>query len=232
MSAKQLSPRQERDLIWLCRRLAGILHTGVSITRALEVAAQDAPARMRAVLITAREHMGSGVKLADELRNLGAPSYVWGAVLSGERGAALDRALPRVADQLELEQAMPVPRDRRLHTYALALGRLGMMLAVGVPILQALEAAAESVGAGETNSALMEARKAIAQGGTLSGALEQMAAHLPPMTIEIIRDGEDEGRLGEVLPIAADYVADEAGQETIRGSKKEISNAKKTTRKG
>jgi type II secretory pathway component PulF len=209
---KLFSGPNQRDLIWICRRLAARLQEGLTIAPALEAVAAEAPERMRAPLRAMRESMGSGGRLAQELAGHGAPAFVSGAVWRGECAAALDRALTLIADRLEAEQGIKPPRDRGLLAYSLALGRLGMLLVVGAPLVQALEAAAESAGESEAGGALAAARKEMLQGGTLSDALERSAAGLPTLAIDMIRDGESDGRLHEALPIIADYVLDASNQ--------------------
>jgi len=108
-----------------------------------------------------------------------------------------------------MEQALPPARDTRLRAYILACGRLAMLLSLGVPIERGMEATAESVTPSEATDALIAARKGILQGDMLSDALQQAASSLPPLTIDMIRDGEHDGRLGETLAVVADYLLDE-----------------------
>ncbi len=211
MSGKQLSHSQTSDIIWLCRRLASALQGEASLLPALDALVKQAPVKLRAFAQAMRKHVRAGAYLAGALRQEGLPSFVWGAVQSGEARAAPAQALNEVADRLELEQGVSAPADRELYAYSLALGRLGMLIRVGVPILIALESAAESVPGSRARDALMVARDAVRQGSDLADALRRAAPELPPGAADIMRDGEQEGRLGEVLPIVADYLLDEAG---------------------
>jgi type II secretory pathway component PulF len=197
MTAKLLSRQGIGNLVWLCRRLAGALQTGASVPRGLGSAAEEGPPGLQSLLDALRKRVAAGGRMSEELVHQGLPSHAWGAVRYGEAAAALDRALVRLADELDWERAMAAPREGKLHTYSLAFARLGMMLAAGVPAAQALEAAAGSVGACEVRDALVAARKAIAAGDALGNALHRAAPNLPPMTIEMIRDGENDGRLDE-----------------------------------
>ena len=163
--------------------------------------------------------------MSAEMADRGAPPYVWGAIACGEVRGDIARALTLLADRLEAEQAIGAPRDRRLYAYALAFGRLGMLLAIGVPFLQALESAAESVAPSDVSDALLAARMAIAKGDGFAEALERAAPDLPATVIEMTRDGERDGRLDQALPIIADFLLDEAAQKPARRSKKEGSNA-------
>ncbi len=99
------------------------------------------------------------------------------------------------------------------------------MLRAGVPVLTALECAADSVPRTKARGVLTEARSAVRAGADLSDALEQLAPDLPDMTIEMVRDGEHDGRLGEALAVIADYLFDESGQRRARARRQEVQNA-------
>ena len=211
MGQNQLSGQAVKDVVWVCRHLAAALQGDTTILQALDSISPRAPAGPRALLRAMRDNLVSEATVARGLISR-VPSFIWGTILSGELHGAPGPALAKLADRLELEQAGPSPHDRQLHAYSLALGRLGLMLQVGVPILQALEAAAESTVPPEPRRALLAAREAVQDGADLSEALAPVAADLPPMTIEMIRDGERAGRLAETLSIVADYLLDEAAK--------------------
>jgi type II secretory pathway component PulF len=217
MVAKPLSARSRSDLTWLCRRLAEPLQDGATLDAALQKTEGKAPDRLRPLIAALRRRLATGGMISKELTQQGAPSYVAETVEWGERRGALDPALFALADHLEWEQAVAA-EDPRLQGYALAFGRLGMMLAIGVPVLQALAAAAESVHPSEASDAFAAARGAIVQGASIADALHSAVKDLPPTTFDMIRDGEEEGRLGEVLPIVADYLLDEAGPTGARSA--------------
>jgi type II secretory pathway component PulF len=228
MVAKPLSARSRSDLTWLCRRLAEPLQDGATLDAALQKIEGKAPDRLRPLIAALRRRLATGGMISKELTQQGAPSYVAETVEWGERRGALDPALFALADHLEWEQAVAAG-DPRLRAYALGFGRLGMLLGVGMPALQALEPVAESLRPSEASEAFAAARKAIADGASVADALQGAARDLPPTTFEMIRDGEDEGRLGEVLPIVADYVLDEAGQKRGRsGTAPDTPGAKRT----
>jgi type II secretory pathway component PulF len=209
MALKRFSPHAAADFIWICRRLAGALQAGATLSPALDAAAQRAPARLRPLVDALRRRVARGGRLSDEIREQGAPSYVWEAVSRGEAGATLPAALALLADRLELEQGIAAPRDPKLHAYALAFGRMGMLVALRVPFLTVLEAAAESVAPSAATDALMAARKGVSEGDSFSDALERAGPDVPRMTIEMIRDGENDRRVGEALAVIADYLLDE-----------------------
>lgn len=210
MIDKQLSPSQAGHLIWFCRRLASALQGDVSLLCALDAMAEHGTDKARALVQRMRKRLRGGKFIAGALREEGFPSFVWGVVQWGEARGAPAEALSEVADRLELEQGISPPSNRELYAYSLALGRLGMLLRLGVPILTALEATAESVPGSRAHGALMAARDAVRQGRDLSEVLEAAAPELPASTADMIGDGEQEGRLGEVLAIVADYLLDEA----------------------
>jgi len=222
MSVKPLSRSRSRDLIWFCRRLASALRGGASILCALDAMTEQGTNRARALAQSIRKRIRGGSYIAAALREQGVPSFVWGAVQIGEAKADPAEALSEVADRLELEQGISTPSNRDLCTYSLALGRLGMLVRLGVPILTALEAAAESVPDPRVRAGLLSARDVVRQGRDLSAALEGAAPELPAGTWDMIRDGEQEGRLGEVLAIVGDYLLDEAGQAGVRPRKQEV----------
>jgi len=158
------------------------------------------------------------------LAELGLPSFVWGSILAGEVTGSLSAVLPQLADRLEVEQSMLPLRHTRLNSCALALGRLGLMLGVHVPLLTALESAADSLpdpgAARDINAVFRDVRT----GAELSGALERHCPHLPEQTVDMIRDAERDGRLGDALPIVADYLLDAASEAQTRRKKQEVRN--------
>ena len=150
----------------------------------------------------------------------GSPLNIWGCARAGEVSSRLPEALSGLADWLEVEQGAP-RTPSRLRAYALALGRLGMLLSLGVPILSALEKAAESVPEAEVTEALFAARAVMSGGVGLADALARLAPDLPPLTTDMIRDGEEKGRLDFALSVVSDYLfdqaADAAAQEVSHG---------------
>ncbi len=211
MGQNQLSAQAAKDVVWVCRRLAAALQGDTTILQALDSISPRAPAGPRALLRAMRDNLVSEATVARGLISR-VPAFVWGTILSGELHGAPGPALTKLADRLEAERSLPASHNRLLREYSLAVGRLGLMLQVGVPILQALEAAAESIVVPEPRGALLAAREAVRGGADLSEALAPVAADLPPMTIEMIRDGEQTGRLAETLSIVADYLLDEAAK--------------------
>lgn len=81
---------------------------------------------------------------------------------------------------------------------------LGTLLASGVAILDALEITAKTSGNRVVQDAVMEARKSIGGGETISGPLRTMKV-FPPMVTSMIAVGEATGGLDEMLNKIADF---------------------------
>ena len=222
MSAKSPHPPDAPHIIWLCRRLASALHGDASLLCALDAVGQDAPTALAAPLRAIRQTVRAGGRVSDGLAKLQWPSFVCGMVRNGESRNAVEAVLLLVADQLEAEHATPAPTDPNLHAYAIALARLGVMLRVGVPILTALETAAAADPRSQSHDVLMSACDPVRCGAELAGTLASLAPDLPEMTLDMIRDAEREGRLGDALPIIADYLLDAAGEAKPRRKKQEV----------
>jgi type II secretory pathway component PulF len=96
---------------------------------------------------------------------------------------------------------------------ALATARLtralGAMLRTGLPILPALDAAAEAVGDPTMAARLMRARERVAGGEALSAALHQEAA-CAPSALPVLSVGEASGQLALMASRAGDLAAKDA----------------------
>ena len=225
MSAEKPRAPDPGDIIWFCRRLASALQGERSLLSALEATMSDAPPGLRAPLRALRQCVRAGGRISAAMREHEWPSFVWATVQHGENRGAVDDALIRVAETLEGERALRPPRDRRLHAYSIAFGRLSAMLETHVPILTALEVAAEAAGRGEPHDVFMAARDAMRGGSTLADALERMSPVLPEMTFEMIREAECGGRLPAALRVVSDYLLDEAQQPPRGGRRQEVNTA-------
>ena len=141
-----------------------------------------------------------GLLLAAALLALGAVAAAWVAQPAGE--LAWHRALLRV----------PVVRSVR---HALASARvcraLGGMLAAGLPLLPALEAARDAAGDRAVAERLGRARERVTRGEPLSASLAAERA-VTPMALELLTVGESSGRLAGM----ADRAGAVAGQEAER----------------
>jgi len=116
---------------------------------------------------------------------------------------------------------MALPHTR-LHAYALAFGRLGLMIGLHVPMLTALESAADSLPDPRAKRDLFAALRDVRTGANLSDALRRRCPSLPDLTIDMIRDAERERRLPDALPIIADYLLDAAGEGKPHRKKQEV----------
>jgi type IV pilus assembly protein PilC len=109
----------------------------------------------------------------------------------------------RVADRAKLK----VPVFGKLH-HKICLARfsrtMGTLLTSGVPILQAMETVAGTVGNTIMSDAVMEARARIREGDRIGEPLE--ASRLfPPMVVHMIGVGEESGSLDFMLQKIADF---------------------------
>ncbi len=93
-----------------------------------------------------------------------------------------------------------------LRTYSTSqLARsLSTLLSGGLPLVQALGVAAASVGNRAISASAAAAVPQIQEGKSLSLALDA-TGHIEPLTIEMIRVGENTGALGEMLNQVADF---------------------------
>lgn len=81
---------------------------------------------------------------------------------------------------------------------------LSTLLSGGLPLVQALGVAAASVGNRAISAAAAAAVPQIQQGKSLSLALDA-TGHVEPLTVEMVRVGENTGALGEMLNQVADF---------------------------
>jgi type IV pilus assembly protein PilC len=109
----------------------------------------------------------------------------------------------RTADRVKLK----IPVFGKLH-HKICMARfsrtLGTLLTSGVPILQAMETVAGTVGNTIMSDAVMEARAKIREGDRIGDPLE--ASRLfPPMVVHMIGVGEESGSLDFMLQKIADF---------------------------
>jgi type II secretory pathway component PulF len=223
MAAKTSAQLPVADLIWVCRRLASALQADEPVLSVLDSLAREGQPGAAKALRAMRRRVATGDRMGRGLADMGVPAYVWGGLLCAELQGDPLKALARIAARLEFEQSLARPGDASIHSYALGLGRLGVMLDIGVPVLTALEAAAEMLPEA-ARQALLGARKHICDGAELSDALAETARGLPPLTVEMIRDAERDNRLTEALPVIADYLLDVAQQHSARRPNDTLSN--------
>ncbi len=109
----------------------------------------------------------------------------------------------RVADRIKLK----LPVFGKLH-HKICLARfsrtLGTLLTSGVPILQAMETVAGTVGNHIIADAVLEARARIREGDRIGDPLER-SRQFPPMVVHMISVGEESGSLDFMLQKIADF---------------------------
>ena len=109
----------------------------------------------------------------------------------------------RVADRVKLK----VPVFGKLH-HKICMARfsrtMGTLLTSGVPILQAMETVAGTVGNTIMSDAVMEARARIREGDRIGEPLEASKL-FPPMVVHMIGVGEESGSLDFMLQKIADF---------------------------
>jgi hypothetical protein len=177
---------------------------------ALDGLVSQAPAKLTSLATAIRSHVQARGRLGHALQAEGASSYVWGAVKCGEARALPALGLTVAAELLEAEAVLPQLRDKAALSLALALGRLGALMEIGVPICTALEAAAEALPDQAITDRVGAACQAVKGGIELSDALVGAGLPLSPEAAQMIADASERGRLGKALPIVAEFVLDEA----------------------
>ncbi|RKZ02095.1 MAG: type II secretion system F family protein [Candidatus Hydrothermota bacterium] len=85
---------------------------------------------------------------------------------------------------------------------------LGLLIRNGVPILQSLEITARVAGNKVIEKAVLDARRNIGEGKSLTGPLRDSGV-FPPMVIHLVNVGEQTGRLSEMLDKIADFYEEE-----------------------
>lgn len=109
----------------------------------------------------------------------------------------------RVADKVKLK----IPVFGKLH-HKICLARfsrtMGTLLTSGVPILQAMETVAGTVGNTIMADAVLEARARIREGDRIGDPLEESRL-FPPMVVHMIGVGEESGSLDFMLQKIADF---------------------------
>jgi type IV pilus assembly protein PilC len=113
----------------------------------------------------------------------------------------------RVADRVKLK----IPIFGKLH-HKICMARfsrtMGTLLTSGVPILQAMETVAGTVGNTIMADAVLEARARIREGDRIGDPLEESKL-FPPMVVHMIGVGEESGSLDFMLQKIADFYESE-----------------------
>jgi general secretion pathway protein F len=142
-------------------------------------------------------------------------SHYWFLLIPAMAGMV---ALPleivrRPASRRQMEEtllALPLIGSVRLALATSRIGRaLGAMLAAGMPLLAALDAARDAVGDTAVARRLERARERVAAGAPVAESLERESA-LAPSALQLVHVGESSGRLGDMARRAGDLAAQEA----------------------
>jgi len=159
---------------------------------------QDLPAATRLLLV--------GSSLLSHYWFLLIPALAAGVALTVE-------LVRRPASRRRIEEALlatPLLGPVRLALATSRIGRaLGGMLASGMPLLSALDAAREAGGDLAVAARLERARERVTQGAPLSASLELEGA-LAPGALQLMQVGESSGRLADMARRAGDLAAQEA----------------------
>ena len=90
---------------------------------------------------------------------------------------------------------------------------LGTLLIGGIPLVQALETASESLTARTLRAALSKARKLVKEGQPLSASLDSTGV-FPPLAIDMIEVGESTGALPNMLNSVAEFYEEDVNTRT------------------
>jgi len=125
---------------------------------------------------------------------------IFGRIKATKTGKRLyDRAALKVPVFGSLNHKVSVARFSRT---------LSTLLASGVPILQAMETVAGTIGNDIIADAIMASRASIREGETIAGPLAA-SRMFPPMVVQMISIGEETGQLDSMLEKIADFYESE-----------------------
>jgi type IV pilus assembly protein PilC len=138
-----------------------------------------------------------------------AQSYIIGAVTAFIVGIVVFRWWSRRAAAREridrIKMKVPIAGDIWLKYQVAQLSRiLSTLLTGGIPLVQAMETAADSLGTPLLQKAVENAGKAVREGQPLSGSLKAQKM-FPPLAIDMIEVGESTGALPAMLNSVAEF---------------------------
>jgi type IV pilus assembly protein PilC len=109
-----------------------------------------------------------------------------------------------------------IPVFGKLYT-KLAIARwartFGTLLAVGVPVVQALDIVGGTSGNAVIGAAMVDVRDSVRTGSTISGPMAKCAI-FPSMVVQMLQVGEETGQMSEMLGKIADYYDQEVETAT------------------
>jgi type IV pilus assembly protein PilC len=154
------------------------------------------------------------VNLSHNMYWLG-PLLIIGTV-AGLRGyrTALQRSYPfrLKVDRLKLRLPVFGPLFTKLAISRWARN-LGTLLAVGVPIIQALDIVGGTAGNAVVSEAMVEVRDAVRVGAQMSGPLSKNPL-FPSMVVQMLEVGEETGQITEMLDKVSDFYDQEVEAAT------------------
>ncbi len=143
------------------------------------------------------------------------PSIVVAAVLglrAYRRSMRTSAAFRLKSDRLKLK----IPVFGKLYT-KLAIARwarnFGTLLAVGVPVLQALDIVGGTSGNALIGEAMVDVRDSVRRGSTIAKPMTKHAI-FPSMVVQMLEVGEETGQTSEMLDKVADYYDQEVATAT------------------
>src|SRR5205807_2105268 len=182
---------------------------------------QTQDAKLKKILIDLGERVEGGESLSRAMQRHPRTfnNLFIGMIRAGEVGGVLEESLQRLSAFLEsdvalrrkVKSALTYPVFVKLH-HKVCMARfsrtMGTLLTSGVPILQAMETVAGTVGNSIMADAVLEARARIREGDRIGDPLE--ASRLfPPMVVHMIGVGEESGSLDYMLQKIADFYGNE-----------------------
>jgi len=127
---------------------------------------------------------------------------VFGAIIAFRLWAQTERGKEQIES---IQRRMPIVGEIWTKYQVAQLGRvLSTLLVGGIPLVQALETAGESLGARTLKRALNQARQSVKEGQPLSGALQKTGV-FPGLAIDMIEVGESTGALPAMLNSVAEF---------------------------
>ncbi|MGK5681055.1 type II secretion system F family protein [Actinoplanes sp. URMC 104] len=132
---------------------------------------------------------------------------VLGAGIGGsifyKRQMRADEAFRLKVDRIKVRMPVFGPLFRKLAMSRFARN-LGLLLNVGVPVMQALTVVGETTGNEVINMAMKDVQAAVRDGHTMSSALRNHPI-FPAMVTQMIEVGEESGQISQMLDKVADF---------------------------
>lgn len=184
-------------------RFTAKINKGVPVVDAIDSAAEGCKiGALQEALVGLSRNVGSGMSLAEAMKVMplvfSTPEVL--IVSAGEIGGVLDIALQRLVEYRNWTPAAPLPDSIAVATPEIKgfYFRMGTLVTMGVPILEAIQAAA--LNSGELIArAAMDIISEIRGGGTFVAPMRLYPQLFSPVAIERLNAGEEIGDLDTVL---------------------------------